>query len=176
MLTSRCVYVGVGHILLSSMYLMASGKAAFSPNLFNIYIDDVSVNLNACRVGCCVGNEITNHLMYADDLVIMAPSVAALSKLLRICELFGASHDMIFNQKKSGSVYFISKTLKGAHLHNLYLNGEVILQVDSVKYLGHHLTNDLHDDLDIDPYPDNVGPLMFVATFFSGNFTCVVYR
>ena len=27
----------------------------------------------------------------------------------------------------------------------MYLNGEV----DSVKYLGHHLTNDLHDDLDI---------------------------
>ena len=31
----------------------------------------------------------------------------------------------------------------------MYLNGEVILQVDSVKYLGHHLTNELHDDLDI---------------------------
>ena len=109
----------------------------------------LSVNLNACRVGCCVGNELINHLMYADDLVIMAPYVAGLSKLLRICELFGASHDMIFNQKKSASVYFISKTLKGAHLPNVYLNGEVILQVDSVKYLGHHLTNDLHDDIDI---------------------------
>ena len=120
-----------------------------SPYLFNIYIDDLSVNLNACRVGCCVGIEIINHLMYADDLVVMAPSVAGLSKLLRMCELFGASHDMIFNQKKSASVYFISKTLKGAHLPNVYLNGEVILQVDSVKYLGHHLTNDLHDDLDI---------------------------
>ena len=87
--------------------------------------------------------------MYADDLVIMAPSVAGLSKLLRICELFGASHDMIFNQKKSASVYLISKTLKGAHLPNVYLNGEEILQVVSVKYLGHHLTNNLHDDLDI---------------------------
>ena len=58
---------------------------------------------------------------------------------------------MIFNQKKSASVYFISKTLKGAHLPNVYLkNGEVILQVDSVKYLGNHnMTNDLHDDLDV---------------------------
>ena len=64
-----------------------------SPYLFNIYIDDLSMNLNACRVGCCVSNEIINHLMYADDLVVMAPSVAGLSKLLRICELFGASHD-----------------------------------------------------------------------------------
>ena len=96
-----------------------------------------------------MGIEIINHLMYADDLVIIAPAVAGLSKLLRICELFGASHVMIFNQKKSASVYFISETLKGAHLPNVYLNGEVILQVDSVKYLGHHLSNDLHDDLDI---------------------------
>ena len=39
-----------------------------------------------------MGNEIINHLMYADDLVIMAPSVTGLSKLLRICELFAASH------------------------------------------------------------------------------------
>ena len=68
-----------------------------SPHLFNIYIDDLSVNLNACRVGCCVSNVIINHLMYADDLVIMAPSVAGLSKLLRICKLFGASHDIQFN-------------------------------------------------------------------------------
>ena len=88
-------------------------------------------------------------MMYADDLVIMAPSVAGLSTLLNICELFGASHDMIFNQKKSASVYFIYKTVKGAHLPNVYLNGEVIIQVDSFKYLGHHLTNDLHDDIDI---------------------------
>ena len=48
-------------------------------------------------------------MMYADDLVIMGPSVAGISKLLRICELFAASHDMKFNQKKSTSVYFISK-------------------------------------------------------------------
>ena len=57
-----------------------------------------------------MGNEIINHLMYADDLVIMAPSVAGLSKLLTICDLFGASHDMIFNQKKNASVYFICNT------------------------------------------------------------------
>ena len=44
-----------------------------------------------------MGNEIINHLMYADDLVIMAPSVAGLSKLLGICKLFGASHDIQFN-------------------------------------------------------------------------------
>ena len=69
--------------------------------------------LNAL-VGCCVGNVIINHLLYADDLVILAPSVAGLSKLLSICGIFGESNDIIFNQKKSSSLYFISKMLKGA--------------------------------------------------------------
>ena len=79
------------------------------------------MTLNACRVGCCVGNVIIKHLMYADDLVILAPSIAGLSKLLMICESFGESNDIIFNQKKNASLYFISKMLKGAHLPNVIL-------------------------------------------------------
>ena len=31
-------------------------SSILSPYLFNIDIDDLSVDLNACRVGCCVGN------------------------------------------------------------------------------------------------------------------------
>ena len=38
MQTSRCAYVGVGHILLSSMYQMASGKAAFSRLIYSTFI------------------------------------------------------------------------------------------------------------------------------------------
>ena len=83
-----------------------------SPYLFNVYVGDLSVALNACRVGCDVGNVIINHLMYADDLVILAPSVAGLYKLLSICGIFGESNDIIFNQKKSASLYFISKKWK----------------------------------------------------------------
>ena len=38
---------------------------------------------------------------------------------------------------------------KGAHLPNVYLNGVLVKQVDSVKYLGHFLTCELSDDIDI---------------------------
>ena len=87
--------------------------------------------------------------MYADDLVILAPSVAGLSKLLRICESFGESNDIVFHQKKSASLYFISKMPKGANLPNVYLNGILVEQVDSMKYLGHFMTNELSDHIDI---------------------------
>ena len=49
-------------------------------------------------------------------LSCMAPSVAGLSKLLSICDIFDESNDIIFNQKKSASLYLISKMLKGALL------------------------------------------------------------
>ena len=47
------------------------------------------------------------------------------------------------------SLYFISKMLKGAHLPNVYLNGVLVERVDSVKYLGHFLTCELSDAIDI---------------------------
>ena len=79
-----------------------------SPYLFNVYVGDLIVALNACRVGCCVGNVIINHILYADDLVILSPYVAGLYKLLSICGIYGESNGIIFNQKKSASLYFIS--------------------------------------------------------------------
>ena len=56
-------------------------------------------------------------------------------------------NESLFNQKKSASLYFISKMLKGAHLPNVYLNGVLVKQVNSVKYLGHFVTCELSDDI-----------------------------
>ena len=44
---------------------------------------------------------------------------------------------------------FYSKMLKGAHLPSVFLNGILVEQVDSVKYIGHFLTSELSDDIDI---------------------------
>ena len=45
-----------------------------SPLLFNFYMNDLSVVLNKVPAGCCSAGLIINHLMYADDLVVFAPS------------------------------------------------------------------------------------------------------
>ena len=59
-----------------------------SPYLFNIYMDDLSARLNKCNVGCLVNSMIFNHIMYADDLVLLSPSTAGLQTLLDICSGF----------------------------------------------------------------------------------------
>ena len=55
-----------------------------SPILFNLYMDDLSAQLRACSTGCMVGDTIVNHLMYADDLVVLSPSSVGLQQLLDI--------------------------------------------------------------------------------------------
>ena len=48
------------------------------------YMDDLSVNLKECQTGCIAGGTIVNHLMYADDIVLLSPSATGLSLLLHV--------------------------------------------------------------------------------------------
>ncbi len=72
-----------------------------SPFLFNMYMNDLSLILNACDTACRVGDLLINHLMYADDLIIFSPCSAGLQQLLRICTQYGADFDIKYNAKKS---------------------------------------------------------------------------
>ena len=54
----------------------------------------LSSTLNDAKVGCITNGVYMNHLMYADDLVLIAPSVRALQVLLSYC-------DTIFTMLKS---------------------------------------------------------------------------
>ena len=136
----------------SSSFTVTNGVrqgGILSPYLFNVYVDDLSVKLNSCHVGCYYSGGCINHLMYADDLVIMSPSVAGLYKLIHICESFGLSHDVLFNNKKSTIMSFRAGNLKDAQLPLYTLNGEVLCDSACVKYLGHFICSDLSDDTDI---------------------------
>ena len=122
-----------------------------SPYLFNVYVDNLSSMLNKCNVGCYFGGLLVNHIMYADDLVLLSPSVAGLSKLQKICERFGDGHYVQYNPKKSAVITFRASYLKGVKLKPMFkLNDVHLKEVDSIKYLGHIVRNDLTDDLDIE--------------------------
>ena len=61
-------------------------------------------NFKKCNVGCNLNGHLINHIMYADDLVLISPSSAGLSQLLRECEKFGTRHDVKYNAKKSAVI------------------------------------------------------------------------
>lgn len=120
-----------------------------SPYLFNVYVDDLSCLLKQCNIGCSLSGERLNHLMYADDLAVIAPSISGLQELIYICEQFGRSHEVKFNVKKSAVMYFRSKLLRNVPTPGVTLYGDKLKEVDKFKYLGNILTSDLSDDLDI---------------------------
>ena len=120
-----------------------------SPLLFNLYMDELSKKLNSCDTGCRVGSTIINHLMYADDLVILCPYSAGLQQLLRVCSQYGSDCDIIYNAKKSNIMIIRSKEDSKLSFPVFFLSGTALKVCDEVKYLGHYLTNDLSDDRDI---------------------------
>ena len=66
----------------SDLFLVNNGlrRGYSSPLLFNVNIDEISGSLSKLPVGCCCSNTVVNHLKYADDIVLFAPSAKELQK------------------------------------------------------------------------------------------------
>jgi len=47
-----------------------------SPFLFAVYIDELSLCLHLANIDCRLSNMIINHLLFADDAVVFAPSAS----------------------------------------------------------------------------------------------------
>jgi retron-type reverse transcriptase len=121
-----------------------------SPRLFNLYIDALIDELSSKRVGCGVGGVSINNISYADDMVLLGPSVKAIRELLKVCEAYAESHGLTYNVKKCEYMVF---EVRGKHREDgpdLLLNGFKIKKVSSFKYLGHVIADDLKDNLDIE--------------------------
>ena len=69
--------------------------------LFNVYLNDLTEQLKGCNIGCTMNSCMINHLFYADDSVLLAPSPKALQKLINICQEFTDTYDLTYNVKKS---------------------------------------------------------------------------
>ena len=120
-----------------------------SPFLFNLYVDDLSARLRSVKCGCYVNNECMNHLFYADDAVLLAPTAGALQVLINICENFAYDNDVTYNFKKSFCTAFMPNILNKLHVPTLYLGSDVLKFISEHKYLGVIISADCSDDADI---------------------------
>ena len=66
------------------------------------------------------------HLMYADDIVLLAQSVETLQRLINACEKYGLDYDILYNPTKSGVTISIKTQdlkVKTLSFDNLDLKG-----------------------------------------------------
>ena len=120
-----------------------------SPVLFNVYIDELSIGLTNLKIGCNFNEIYVNHLVYADDTVLIAPSPSALQELVNFCSQFAAENDIMYNLKKTKCMCVRPKWLKDLSFPDIFLDDNPIKVVNKEKYLGAIIVNDNFDDEDI---------------------------
>ena len=120
-----------------------------SPILFVTYMDDLSLLLSHSGFGCHINNTCTNHIFYADDLYLISPSAKYLQCLVDVCGRWSTQNDLLFNVKKSVSMFMESKAFKLSKIPEICVNNVPLTYVNTVKYLGHVLDSKLKDNCDI---------------------------
>ena len=120
-----------------------------SPLLFNIYMNALSKRLNTVPAYCIVGAVKLNHLLYADDICLIAPSIQGLRMLLHQCEKYGMEFDISFNPGKSHCLYFVPNGSKIARFGDVSICGNIISCARSVTYLGHEISCNMSDEKDM---------------------------
>ena len=117
-----------------------------SPLLFNVYMDGLSSSLSNTPTGCSIGGVMVNHIMHADDLVIISPSVKVLQRLLDICAVYGQTHDILFNDDKTVCMYMPAKSSFYINTPAVCLNVRRLSFTPKYKYLGTLMTHDGSDE------------------------------
>jgi len=139
-----------------------------SPLLFNLYIDGLLLKLAESGYGCYVGHRFAGALAYADDVVLLSPSIYGLKQLLKVCEEFSSDYDLEFNASKSKMIVFngsddfvplkmkdvvIPITLREKHLGNLIGNNSSAFRIAKAVNELHISFNKLFSEfscLDVD--------------------------
>ena len=105
-----------------------------SPLLFNVYVDSFIQRLKMSNLGCRIGSCYLGCIMYADDLILAAPSLCVLQQMVNIC-IDEASHiNMQFNPRKCSVIRFGPRYLK--ECQPITMSGKQVAFVSDAKYLG----------------------------------------
>ncbi|XP_022827624.1 uncharacterized protein LOC111357240 [Spodoptera litura] len=83
-------------------------------------------------------------------MVLLSPSISSMMSLLNICEKYAEAHGLRYNVRKSEVLVFKAGTKTYPIATQLKLCGSPLKQVTSFKYLGHWVSEDLRDGLDIE--------------------------
>ena len=87
--------------------------------------------------------------MYADDIVIFAPSAKGLQHLIDLCHTFGNDHHIIFNSQKTVCMVCSKSSNRGGNICSFQLGNDNLSQVQQFRYLGHIICSDLTDNADM---------------------------
>jgi len=127
------------HNYVSAFFNLSAGVrqgGVLSPLLFSIFIDDIVDRIQRANVGCYISTVCVSIFLYADDILLMSPTVTGLQTLLHVCEKELTDLDMQLNVNKSFCLRFGPRYNDSDVVELVSLRGTVLKWVDSCRYLG----------------------------------------
>ena len=148
-------------------------KCVTNYQFFTVYIDVLLEQLKNQRIGCHIGKLFTGALAYADDVVLLAPSLSSLRKMLLVCEQFSDKFDIKFNFNKSKLIVYGNNPAV-----NIMFKGNIIPMVQTEKHLGHLVGNysDINKCKIVTACNQAVGKLNFILSQLSNCNPKIMYR
>jgi len=104
-------------------------------------MDGLGVMLTSLGVGCKVGKKFSNNIWYADDLVLLTPTVTALQQMINLCHEYAREHNICFNEKKTVCMRFGCSNAKLLGFPNVSLYNKTLHWVDNFCYLGYNMSS-----------------------------------
>ena len=119
-----------------------------SPRLFALYVNQLTNQLIACKDGCYFNDMCISHVLYADDICLLAPTASAMQTLLDVCYEYGIDNDIVFNPIKSVCTVFKPKAYK-LYLPTVFIGSDALKFIKESKYLGFTFSDSKSDDCDM---------------------------
>jgi hypothetical protein len=95
-----------------------------------------------------VGSLYYGSIAYADDMVLLAPSLYALRVMLNCCTQFAANNNILFNPTKSHCLHFNFSNTRLTQFE-VVLQGVQLIWSNSLMHLGHLFTCNNNDSSDV---------------------------
>ena len=104
-----------------------------------MYIDGLFYELKRAGVGCDINGEYAGAFGYADDIVLLSPSLCALKHSITLCEDYAKRFKILLNPIKlmCFNVKYIDLVL--------YLCNQPVNLVEHETYLGNYIVSDIFD-------------------------------
>ena len=118
--------------------------AILSAVLYCVYTNGLFEKLRKLRIGCHVNATYVGVMGYADDLLLLSPSISGLQEMLKVCEQYAMSHNLKFstnvnpNKSKTKCIAFLQKD---RDLRDLTLCNNALPWVKTGKHLGIRIDN-----------------------------------
>ena len=106
-----------------------------SPTLFSIYINDLASKINDLNCGIQTDETMLSILLYADDIVLLAPDEISLQRMMNIVSEWCDDWKLTINDEKTKVVHFSPQSREISRC-KFTCGGQSIQFTDSYRYLG----------------------------------------